>query len=151
MSRIRYVFPMLPTFEVNIVWYRWWLSDMSGACSLLPWRKRQNHPVHKLTSASRRHRLPFPFLLLALFTLYTWASMQVKLQHSVAWLQDEYIFSPAGCRGGYARSRKKNQHFSRDVSCACSHTQVWACDGAAALSTRHWQKKPRPQSAGCQR
>lgn len=133
------------------VCYWCWLSgvDWDALCCrqlcgwvFMPWKMKR--PVQEMTSASRIHRLDSLLLLSALFTLHTWAGIQINLQCCHRMLNTLVInilfFSlPAARWGGYVRSKISR---SPETFPACVHVDCTVLSVPAVGKSGHsnsWQ------------
>lgn len=86
----------------------------------MSWKMKR--AAREMTSASRTHRSDSLLLLSALFTLHTWAGIQINLQccHKTLNTRDKYFISPAARWGAYARSKISG---SPETFPVCAHVE----------------------------
>lgn len=82
--------------------------------------REMKRAVREMTTTSRTHRLNSLLLLSALFTLHTWAGIQINLQccHRMLNIHDEYFIFPAADWSAFVR-RKISRSPERDISYVC--------------------------------
>lgn len=125
--------------------FNWcWLSEVDWValccrqlCEwvLMSWEMKR--AAREMTAASRIHRLDSLLLLSALFTLHTWAGIQINLRwcHRMLNIRDEYFIFSAADWGAFARSKISNSP-ERDISSVCPSLYC-------IVSTSRWLKCTR--------